>query len=124
MADQSVAFRIGRRRVIQGLARGIAAAAALGTIATSSAANASSPNSYSPGRRGMGGKGNEGGGGKGHGGGGAGGGGAAHCFLAGTHVVTNTGTVAIEDLRIGDLVATADRGVLPVRWIGRRTLKK
>src|SRR4051794_30579995 len=116
MADQSVAFRIGRRRVIQGLARGIAAAAALGTIATSSAANASSPNSYSPGRRGMGGKGNEGGGGKGNGGGG---GGAANCFLAGTHVATDTGTVAIEDLRIGDLVATTDRGVLPVRWIGR-----
>lgn len=42
------------------------------------------------------------------------------CFTLGTMVATDRGTVAIEDLRIGDLVLTRDNGYRPVRWIGTR----
>jgi hypothetical protein len=40
------------------------------------------------------------------------------CFLAGTRIATPTGDAAIEDLRIGDPVSTADGRVAPVRWVG------
>lgn len=42
------------------------------------------------------------------------------CFTPGTLVATDKGTVAIEDLRIGDLVLTRDNGYRPLRWIGAR----
>ena len=44
------------------------------------------------------------------------------CFLAGTRIAVPGGEVAVETLRPGDLVLTADGRSVPVRWIGRRTL--
>ena len=45
----------------------------------------------------------------------------AVCFLIGTQLETPAGAVAVEDLRIGDLVLTHGGGAMPVRWIGRST---
>ncbi len=44
------------------------------------------------------------------------------CFVAGTMIRTATGEAAIETLKIGDLIATADGQIKPVRWIGRNTV--
>ena len=41
------------------------------------------------------------------------------CFAAGTLIRTPGGERPIETLRPGDLVVTADRGLQPVRWVGR-----
>ena len=41
------------------------------------------------------------------------------CFCAGTLVETDRGPIAIEYLVVGDLVRTLDRGLQPIRWIGR-----
>ncbi|WP_045390271.1 Hint domain-containing protein [Falsirhodobacter sp. alg1] len=40
------------------------------------------------------------------------------CFVAGTLIETNSGLVAVEQLRVGDLVATRDHGLQPVCWVG------
>lgn len=40
------------------------------------------------------------------------------CFTTGTKIATPKGPVAIEHLRVGDLVETADHGACPIRWIG------
>ena len=42
------------------------------------------------------------------------------CFTPGTQVETSRGPRPIETLQPGDLVLTRDRGLQPVRWIGRR----
>lgn len=42
------------------------------------------------------------------------------CFVAGTMIDTATGPVAVEQVRPGDLVMTADRGLQAVRWVGLR----
>ncbi len=68
-----------------------------------------------------GGGGNSGGGGGGSSGGGDGG---AKCLLRGTLIATPTGEVAIEDLRLGDLVETISGEAKPIRWIGRQTFRK
>lgn len=44
------------------------------------------------------------------------------CFAVGTLIETDRGQVAVEGLRIGDLVVTADQGLQPIRWIGRSPL--
>lgn len=44
------------------------------------------------------------------------------CFARGTHILTDTGEVAIEDLTPGQKVATLDHGLQPLRWIGHRSV--
>jgi Ca2+-binding RTX toxin-like protein len=44
----------------------------------------------------------------------------APCYCPGTLIATPGGEIAVEDLRIGDVVLTADGAAEPVRWIGRR----
>lgn len=45
------------------------------------------------------------------------------CFATGTMIETLNGPVAIENLRVGDLVETLDHGFQPIRWIGSRKLE-
>jgi autotransporter passenger strand-loop-strand repeat protein len=42
------------------------------------------------------------------------------CFLQGTRILTPTGEVPVEDLRIGDLVMTRFSAMQPIKWIGRQ----
>ncbi|NIZ15113.1 Hint domain-containing protein [Phaeobacter sp. HF9A] len=44
------------------------------------------------------------------------------CFTAGALVETARGPRPVEDIRVGDLVQTADNGLQPVVWIGQREL--
>jgi len=44
------------------------------------------------------------------------------CFTSGTMIATPDGDVPVEDLQIGDMVLTKDRGAQPVRWIGQRAV--
>ncbi|MDK3074300.1 Hint domain-containing protein [Sedimentitalea sp. JM2-8] len=46
------------------------------------------------------------------------------CFAIGTLIATPKGERAVEDLKIGDLILTADGHTVPVKWIGRQTLHK
>jgi len=46
------------------------------------------------------------------------------CFLAGTTIRTPHGEVAVETLKRGDLLLTAEGKVRPVIWIGRQTVRK
>lgn len=44
------------------------------------------------------------------------------CFAAGTQILTARGLVAVERIRVGDLVETLDDGFQPVRWCGVRVV--
>jgi Hint domain len=44
------------------------------------------------------------------------------CFYPGTLVRTPDGDAAVETLKAGDLVLTADGRAAPVRWLGRQTV--
>lgn len=46
------------------------------------------------------------------------------CFTEGTMIATQEGERLIESLSVGDGVLTADHGVRPIRWIGRRVLDR
>ncbi len=47
----------------------------------------------------------------------------AVCYAAGTRILTRDGEVAVEALRVGDLVMTLlGQGFAPVRWLGHHTL--
>jgi VCBS repeat-containing protein len=44
------------------------------------------------------------------------------CFAAGTGIATPYGEVAVEALRVGDIVLTHGGATRPIRWIGQRRL--
>lgn len=44
------------------------------------------------------------------------------CYATGTLLRTPNGEAAVENLSVGDLLVTRDRGAKPIRWIGRRKL--
>jgi len=46
-----------------------------------------------------------------------------NCFKRGTLISTTRGEVPVEDLAIGELITTMN-GALPIKWIGRTTLKR
>ena len=47
-----------------------------------------------------------------------------NCFLKGTKLETAEGDRRIEDLAVGDLLATMFGGLRPIQWIGRYSRKK
>ena len=48
----------------------------------------------------------------------------AICFVRGTRLMTPSGEVAIEDLKIADLLLTESGAVRPIRWIGRMSFER
>jgi hypothetical protein len=44
------------------------------------------------------------------------------CFCPGVRIFTSRGEIAVEDLRVGDLLATKEGLYKPVAWIGRSTV--
>lgn len=40
------------------------------------------------------------------------------CFAKGVMILTDTGQVPVEDLRVGDMIHTAQNGLQAIRWIG------
>jgi autotransporter-associated beta strand protein len=43
------------------------------------------------------------------------------CYVRGTNILTPTGNVQVESLKIGDLLVTRFGGIRPVKWIGRQS---
>lgn len=48
----------------------------------------------------------------------------ANCFLTSTRIATPSGETAVEDLRTGDLVTTADGRTVEVKWMARQTYRQ
>jgi hypothetical protein len=46
------------------------------------------------------------------------------CFMPGTRILTPAGEVAVEALKAGDLVTTAEGKSMPIRWVGRQTVSR
>jgi hypothetical protein len=46
------------------------------------------------------------------------------CFMPGTLIATPDGSVPVEQLSVGQRVATSTGGTSPVRWIGRQTFSR
>ena len=46
------------------------------------------------------------------------------CFMPGTRILTPAGEVAVDALKRGDLVTTADGKSMPIRWLGRQTVSR
>lgn len=46
------------------------------------------------------------------------------CFAEGSLIATPDGERAVETLRIGDLVTTADGRTVPVKWLGKQTVHR
>jgi hypothetical protein len=46
------------------------------------------------------------------------------CFMPGTRILTPEGETAVEALKAGDLVTTADGEATPIRWMGRQTVSR
>lgn len=46
------------------------------------------------------------------------------CFMAGTMIATPDGERAIESLKAGDLVLTAEGKAMPIRWVGTQQVSK
>ncbi len=44
------------------------------------------------------------------------------CFLRGTMIATPAGEVAVEDLRVGDMVLTRDNGAQKIRWLAKNSV--
>ena len=44
------------------------------------------------------------------------------CFTPGTAILTPSGEVAVEDLKVGDKVVTRDNGLQTIRWVGQKEL--
>ena len=48
----------------------------------------------------------------------------AVCFMPGTRILTPAGEMAVEALKRGDLVTTAEGKSMPIRWLGRQTVSR
>ena len=48
----------------------------------------------------------------------------ATCFFPGTLIRTDRGDVAVENLAIGDQLVTVERDLVPVKWVGRQTVRR
>ncbi len=46
------------------------------------------------------------------------------CFTPGCMVLTDSGEISVQNLRVGDAVLTRDNGYQPIRWIGNRDLSQ
>jgi len=46
------------------------------------------------------------------------------CFMPGTRILTPAGEVAVEALKAGDVVTTAEGESMPIRWLGRQTVSR
>ncbi|MBB5703319.1 hypothetical protein FHS76_003219 [Ochrobactrum daejeonense] len=55
---------------------------------------------------------------------GDGGSGGSNCLLKGTLVATPDGAAAIESLKPGDLIIGVSGETMPVKWVGRQSLRK
>ncbi len=48
--------------------------------------------------------------------------GSVNCFLAGTSITTPDDMIAVEDLKVGDPILTANGKTIPVKWVGRQVV--